>query len=184
MTGENPIADAIDGAGDVRDPLDALIDRAAAEPGAPFTSDALAMLASLKKSDRATFESVRARLKAAGCRVAALDVAIAEAECERQRAVRPSCASSQEPSSPTQSAIARRTRGQTTRIAKMPSIPPAIASAMRCCFVRSVEATTKSVQVQSIARSRGIFRLPARECPAMPVRTRYRDCARRLSRAR
>lgn len=36
----------------------------------------------------------------------------------------------------------------------MPSIPPAIASAMRCCFVRSVEATTKNVQVQSIVRQK------------------------------
>jgi len=78
MTGANSVADAIDGAGDVDDPLDALIARAADNPGAPFTGEALAMLVALKKSDRAAFESARARLKATGCRVAALDVALAE----------------------------------------------------------------------------------------------------------
>lgn len=82
MTGQSPIADAIDGAQDVSDPLDALIARAATDPGAPFADEALAMLASLKKSDRAAFETARARLKATDCRVAALDVAIAEAAGE------------------------------------------------------------------------------------------------------
>lgn len=78
MTATNPIADAIDGAEDVHDPLDMLMGRAADDAGAPFTGEALAMLAALKKSDRAAFESARARLKAVGCRVSVLDVAIAE----------------------------------------------------------------------------------------------------------
>jgi len=82
MIGKNPIATALDGAQDVCDPLDALIARAATDPGAPFAGDALALLASLKKSDRAAFETARARLKETDCRVAALDLAIAEAAGE------------------------------------------------------------------------------------------------------
>lgn len=78
MSAPNPVAAALDDARDVHDPLDTLIARTADDAGAPFTGEALAMLASLKKSDRAAFESARARLKAMGCRVTALDVAIAE----------------------------------------------------------------------------------------------------------
>lgn len=78
MSGLNPVADALNEASDVHDPLDMLIARVADDAGAPFTGEALAMLASLKKSDRAAFESARARFKTMGCRVAALDVAIAE----------------------------------------------------------------------------------------------------------
>ncbi|MFO1153865.1 MAG: hypothetical protein U1E42_09425 [Rhodospirillales bacterium] len=60
------------------DPLDALVEKAATDPGAPFTPDVLERLAWLKKHDRATFEALRAQLKHAGCRVTALDEAIAE----------------------------------------------------------------------------------------------------------
>lgn len=78
MTGANPVANAIDDAREVDDPLHVLVARVAEDPGAPFRAESLTLLAGLRKSDRAAFESVRARLKATGCRVAALDVAIAE----------------------------------------------------------------------------------------------------------
>ena len=72
------IVAAIDGAEEVNDPLDGLAEKAAADPGAPFLPDTLEALASLKKEDRAAFEALRAELKKAGCRVTALDEAIAE----------------------------------------------------------------------------------------------------------
>ena len=75
---ENLIADAIDAAEDIRDPLDGLVEKTAADPGAPFAPEALERLAALKKDDRAAFEALRAQLKNAGCRVTALDEAIAE----------------------------------------------------------------------------------------------------------
>ena len=68
----------IDGAEEVNDPLDGLAERAAADPVAPFLPDTREALASLKKKDRAAFEALRAELKKAGCRVTALDEAIAE----------------------------------------------------------------------------------------------------------
>lgn len=74
----NAILDAIAGAEEVRDPLDGLAERTAADPGAPFIPDALEALVALKKGDRAAFEALRAQLKKAGCRVTALDEAIAE----------------------------------------------------------------------------------------------------------
>jgi hypothetical protein len=76
--GMDRIIAAIDGAQDVCDPLEGLADRAALDPGAPFTPEALAALAALKKDDRAAFEALRARLKTAGCRVTALDKGILE----------------------------------------------------------------------------------------------------------
>jgi hypothetical protein len=63
---------------EIRDPLDGLAERAADDPGAPFAPAVLAALAALKKEDRAAFETLRTRLKGAGCRVTALDEAIAE----------------------------------------------------------------------------------------------------------
>ncbi len=75
---ENPIADAIDAAEDIRDPLDGLVEGTAADPGAPFAPEALERLTALKKDDRAAFEALRAQLKKASCRVTALDEAIAE----------------------------------------------------------------------------------------------------------
>ena len=84
MTTDNPVEldnlidAAIDAAEEMRDPLDGLVEKTAADPGAPFAPDALERLAALKKADRAAFEALRAHLKNAGCRVASLDDAIAE----------------------------------------------------------------------------------------------------------
>ena len=46
---EKRIADAIDGAEEVHDPLDGLVEKTAGDPGAPFTPEVLAALAALKK---------------------------------------------------------------------------------------------------------------------------------------
>jgi hypothetical protein len=80
MTGdtERLIAETIDAAEGVRDPLDHLIEKAATDSGAAFTPEALNRLATLKKDDRAAFESLRAELKRAGCRVTELDKALSE----------------------------------------------------------------------------------------------------------
>jgi len=75
---EQLIVDAIDGAKEVPDPLAGLSEKTAADPGAPFMPDALEALAALKSDNRAAFEALRAQLKKAGCRVTALDDAIAE----------------------------------------------------------------------------------------------------------
>src|ERR1700730_2081593 len=75
---ENLIAAAIDAPEDIRDPLDGLVEKTAADVSAPFTPEALECLAALKNEDRAAFEALRAQLKKAGCRVTALDEAIAE----------------------------------------------------------------------------------------------------------
>jgi hypothetical protein len=71
------IADAIDRAKEIPDPLAGLVEKTAADPGAPFMPDALEALAALKVHDRAAFEMLRAQLKKAGCRITALDDAIA-----------------------------------------------------------------------------------------------------------
>jgi hypothetical protein len=84
MTTEIPIEPgslivaAIDAAEELRDPLDGLVERATIDPAAPFAPEVLERLATLKKDDRSAFESLRAQLKEAGCRVTALDEAIAE----------------------------------------------------------------------------------------------------------
>jgi hypothetical protein len=78
LEAERLIADAIDAAEDVRDPLEGLAEKTAANPGAAFAPDALERLATLKQEDRAAFEALRSQLKKAGCRVTALDEAIAE----------------------------------------------------------------------------------------------------------
>jgi hypothetical protein len=75
---ENLIAAAIDAAEDIRDPLEGLVQRTATDPGAPFATGTLVRLAALKKDDRAAFEGLRAQLKGAGCRMTALDEALAE----------------------------------------------------------------------------------------------------------
>jgi hypothetical protein len=82
---ENLIAEAISAAEDIPDPLDGLVEKSAADPGAAFSPELLDRLATLKKEDRATFETLRARLKKAGCRVAALDEAIAKENCDGGR---------------------------------------------------------------------------------------------------
>ena len=75
---DDGISDTIDDAEEVHDPLDGLVEKTASDPGAPLTPEVLEALAALKRDDRAAFEALRARLKGAGCRVTALDEAIAE----------------------------------------------------------------------------------------------------------
>lgn len=75
---DDPICAAIDSAEDVRAPLDGLVEQIGTDPGAAFASEALKSLAALKRDDRAAFEALRAQLKKAGCRVTALDDAIAD----------------------------------------------------------------------------------------------------------
>ena len=72
------IVAAIDGAEEVNDPLDGLVEKSAADPCAPFLPETLKALAALKKKDRAAFELLRSKLKKSYCRVTALDEAIAE----------------------------------------------------------------------------------------------------------
>jgi hypothetical protein len=72
------IADAIDGAEEILDPLAGLVERTATDPGAPFIPEMLEALATLKSDNRAAFEALRSQLKKTGCRVTALDDAIAE----------------------------------------------------------------------------------------------------------
>ena len=55
---DDGIADAIDGAEEVHDPLDGLVEKTAGDPGAPFTPEALEALAALKKDNRAAFEAL------------------------------------------------------------------------------------------------------------------------------
>jgi len=83
--GANPIAEAIGAAEDIADPLDGLVEKCAADPGAAFTPEVLERLGALKKEYRAAFELLRSKLKTAGCRVTALDEAIAEESCEGGR---------------------------------------------------------------------------------------------------
>ncbi len=75
---ENPVLDAIEAAEVIRDPLAGLVELTAANPGTPFLPEALEALAALKQDNRAAFEALRSQLKKAGCRVTALDNAIAE----------------------------------------------------------------------------------------------------------
>jgi hypothetical protein len=72
------IADAIDGAEEMPDPLSRLAEKTSADPGAPFMPEALEALAALRQNNRAAFEALRSQLKKTGCRVTALDDAIAE----------------------------------------------------------------------------------------------------------
>lgn len=84
MTGDtdskdrNPIRDAINAAEEISDPLDGLVAKSAKDPGAAFAPEALERLIALKNEDRAAFEALRAKLKKAGCRVTALDKAMAD----------------------------------------------------------------------------------------------------------
>jgi hypothetical protein len=78
MDPEEAIAASIDCAKDVSDPLDGLVQRAAADPGVAFASDVVERLAALKKDDRSAFETLRAQLRQAGCRVTELDKLLAD----------------------------------------------------------------------------------------------------------
>jgi len=75
---ESLICAAIDDAEKFRDPLDDLVARTEVDPGAPFAPEVLEALVGLRQEDRACFERLRAQLKLAGCRVTALDQALAE----------------------------------------------------------------------------------------------------------
>jgi hypothetical protein len=68
------------------DPIacDALAAAALENPGAPFASDVVGDLAALKRANRVQFESLRTRLRRAGCRVTELDDLIVEASGERR----------------------------------------------------------------------------------------------------
>jgi hypothetical protein len=75
---EEAVAAAIDGAEEIGDPLDGLVERTVGDPGAPFAPEALEQLAILRTKDRAAFETLRAQLKGAGCRVTELDKLLAD----------------------------------------------------------------------------------------------------------
>ena len=77
-TAEETIAEAIDGAEEIRDPLEDLVEKTKLDSSAPFMPEVLERLAALKQDDRAAFEKLRAQLKKAGCRMTALDKALAE----------------------------------------------------------------------------------------------------------
>lgn len=74
-----PVRDAIANSEQIRAPLDGLVERVKSDPGAAFEPEALYHLIALKVTDRAAFESLRAALKQAGCRVTELDEAMVEA---------------------------------------------------------------------------------------------------------
>ena len=76
--GEAQIAATIDAAEEVPGPLDGLVERVLNDQGAPYIPEVLEGLSALKGEDRAAFEVLRVRLKEAGCRVTALDDAMAE----------------------------------------------------------------------------------------------------------
>jgi len=83
MNGDNEqavdeIAATVNAAEVIRDPLEGFVEKTTTDPGAPFQPEALKRLAALKNDDRASFEVLRSQLKNAGCRVTALDEAIAE----------------------------------------------------------------------------------------------------------
>ena len=84
-TEEMQIADIIEAAEEVTDPLDNLVERTADDPGIPFQPDVLASLCELKRQDQAAFERLRARLRKTGCRVTELDDAIAKEIGESDR---------------------------------------------------------------------------------------------------
>ena len=65
-TEEMQIADIIEAAEEVTDPLDNLVERTADDPGIPFQPDVLARLCELKRQDQAAFERLRARLRKCG----------------------------------------------------------------------------------------------------------------------
>jgi hypothetical protein len=73
---EEQIANAIDAAEEIRSPLDDIVKKSAVDPSAPFAPVVLKELARLRKADLRTYETLRAKLKAAGCRVIELDKAI------------------------------------------------------------------------------------------------------------
>jgi len=80
------IRDAFDEAETVADPLDGLVERTAADPGAPFEPAVLRRLAALKRNEPAAFETLRAQLRKAGCRVGELDAMLSREGSARRPA--------------------------------------------------------------------------------------------------
>ena len=80
------IADAIDGAEEIPDPLAGLAEKTADRSRRAFHAGSAGALAALKSDNRAAFEALRSQLKKAGCRVTALDDAIAEESGDTRRA--------------------------------------------------------------------------------------------------
>ena len=76
--GLDSILNAINAAEEVTDPLEGLAERSAEDPGAACVPEVLERLAVLKTEDPAAFEVLRSQLKRLGCRVTALDEAIAK----------------------------------------------------------------------------------------------------------
>jgi hypothetical protein len=70
---------------DRADVLVGIVEKTATDAGAPFEPAVLAALKELKKRSRPEFETLRARLKKAGCRVTELDGAIAGEDGEGSR---------------------------------------------------------------------------------------------------
>ena len=79
---EKLIAETIEAAEEIRDPLDDLVARSGDDPGLAFMPEVIKRLAALKRDERAAFETLRAQLKGAGCRVNALDETLAEQDGE------------------------------------------------------------------------------------------------------
>jgi hypothetical protein len=69
---------------------DALVTAATEDQSAPFAPDVVRDLAALKRADHFRFETLRVRLKRAGCRVGALDSLIAAASGDRGDGRQPS----------------------------------------------------------------------------------------------
>ncbi len=63
---------------------DELVAAVTGSPGAPFAPNVLRDLAALKQANRVVFETLRTRLKRAGCRVTVLDDLIAEESGEKR----------------------------------------------------------------------------------------------------
>jgi putative DNA primase/helicase len=73
---ERAIQNAVDRAEAVQDPLEALLANSAHDPGAPITTDGLALLADLKTHDTAGYERARAKLRSTDVRIGELDKAL------------------------------------------------------------------------------------------------------------
>ena len=63
LEAERLIANTIDAAEVIRDPLEGLAEKTVADPGAAFAPEVLERLAALKQEDRAGFEALRSQLK-------------------------------------------------------------------------------------------------------------------------
>ena len=72
------VTDVVDDVVDDIDPLTDLVARTKEDPSTPFAPEVLAALSDLKKSDKRAFESLRAQLKRAGCRISSLEESLSE----------------------------------------------------------------------------------------------------------